>query len=151
MAHRYAVWIGAALLAVAGGWGLRANAGAGDKAPPKSLDKATVMKRKLIQAQKFLEGLALHDFEKIGSAAAELAELRKEASWMVIKTRDYEMFSVEFSRQIEAAAKAAKAKNIDAAALAYMDMTMTCVKCHKYVRETGIAAAPLPAAPAVGR
>ena len=33
-------------------------------------------------------------------------------------------------------AKNAKAKNLDGAALDYMDLTMTCVKCHKYVRET---------------
>jgi hypothetical protein len=109
------------------------------KAPPKSDPKATLMQRKLQQSQKLLEGLALSDFDKIAAATAELAQIRKEAAWMVLKTPDYETFSMEFSRQIDAAAKAAKAKNIDAAVLAYMDMTLTCVKCHKHVREAGIA------------
>ena len=27
-------------------------------------------------------------------------------------------------------------ENLDACALSYVDMTLTCVKCHKYVRET---------------
>jgi hypothetical protein len=101
--------------------------------------KVVVMQKKLVQAQKLLEGLALADFAKIGSAADELAELRKQSAWMVLKTRDYELFSIEFSRQIDAAKRAAKNKNTDAAALAYVDMTLTCVKCHKHVRDEGIA------------
>lgn len=110
------------------------------KAPPKKVEsKSDIMKKKLIQSQKLLEGLALQDFDKIGSAADELALLRKEAAWMIIKSKEYEIFSWDFSRQIEAAKRAAKAKNVDAAALAYVDMTLTCVKCHKYVREEGIA------------
>jgi hypothetical protein len=96
------------------------------------------MQKKLVQAQKLLEGLAIEDFDKMSAAANELAELRKQAAWMVIKTPDYEMFSVEFLRRIEAAQKAAKDKNGDAAALAYVDMTLTCVKCHKYVRDEKI-------------
>ena len=110
-----------------------------DKEVPPKHPKAMVMQKKLGQSQKLLEGLAIGDFEKMTAAANELAELRKQAAWMVLKTRDYELFSDEFLRRIEAAQKAAKAKNIDAAALAYVDMTLTCVKCHKYVREEKIA------------
>lgn len=116
----------------------------GDKAPPKKTDtKHDIMKKKLAQAQKLLEGLALQDFAKIEAAADELAMLRKEAAWMMIKSKEYEVLSWDFSRQIEATKKAAKAKNVDAAALAYVDMTLTCVKCHKHVREEGIAMQPM--------
>ena len=31
--------------------------------------------------------------------------------------------------------KSAKDKNLDGAALTYVELTRTCVKCHKYVRE----------------
>jgi hypothetical protein len=31
--------------------------------------------------------------------------------------------------------KMAKDKNLDGAALAYVQLTMSCVNCHKYVRE----------------
>jgi hypothetical protein len=113
--------------------------------PPKEKEvesknpKVMVMQKKLSQSQKLLEGLAIQDFDKMTAAANELAELRKQAAWMVLKTREYEMYSDEFLRRIEAAQQAAKAKNIDAAALAYVDMTLTCVKCHKYVRDQRIA------------
>lgn len=120
------------------------------KAPPKTI-KTSVMQRKLLQSQKLLEGLALADFAKITAACNELTEIRKEAAWMVLKTPDYDIFSMDFSRQIDAAARAAKAKNIDAAVLAYMDMTLTCVKCHKHVREAGIAIQPIHRSDSIGR
>ena len=92
------------------------------KSPQKVEARSTIMKKKLAEAQKLLEGLAIQDFNKISAAADELAILRKEAAWMIVKSKEYEMFSLDFSRQIDAAKRAAKAKNVDAAALAYVDM-----------------------------
>ncbi len=107
--------------------------------PPK---KPTVMQRKLSHAQNVLAGLALNDFEKISSGADELTLCAKEASWQVLKTPKYELYSNDFLRSLESMKAAAKKKNVDAAALAYVDMTLTCVKCHQYVREEGIGSAP---------
>ena len=47
--------------------------------------------------------------------------------------------SVEFRRTADAITAAAKKKNLDGAALAYVDMTMKCVNCHKYVRGVRIS------------
>jgi hypothetical protein len=55
---------------------------------------------------------------------------------VVIRTPQYELFSNQFRKTAESLVKNAKAKNLDGAALDYFDLTMTCVKCHKYVRET---------------
>jgi len=107
------------------------------KAPAKDEEQAALMKKKLSQAQKFLEGLAQQDFDKIKSAADELASLRRQAAWSINRSPEYDVFSNDFQRNIDAAQQAASNKNIDAAALAYIEMTMTCVKCHKYVREQG--------------
>jgi hypothetical protein len=41
----------------------------------------------------------------------------------------------------ESVAQAAKNKNIEGATLAYMDMTMVCVRCHKHVREIRVTRA----------
>ncbi len=105
------------------------------KAPPKNEERVAIMKKKLTQAQKLLEGLALQDFDKLRSAANELASLRLQVAWMDEKTAEYERFSLDFQRNLESAQRAATEKNIDAAALAYIEMTMTCVKCHKHVKE----------------
>jgi len=113
------------------------------KKTPAENSKSSIMQRKLLQAQKLLEGLVQSDFSKMQAAADELAILRQKAEWMALKTRDYELFTSDFQRNIEAMQKAAKNKNLDAATLAYVDMTFTCVRCHKYVREEGTARIPV--------
>lgn len=116
--------------------------------PPK---KPTVMQRKLVFAQKILEGLAKEDYEKIGTNADGLIECVKEVTWKLNDTEKYVLYSNDFLRRVENLKKAAKTKNIDGAALAYVDMTLTCVKCHQYLRDEGIASAPdlTPVAPKV--
>lgn len=94
-----------------------------------------LMKRKLEAAQKVLEGVTMNDFKLISQNADELIMISKEAEWKVMKSPEYEVFSNDFRRTCDTLVKNAKEKNSDAAALAYVEMTMCCVKCHKYVRE----------------
>jgi hypothetical protein len=94
-----------------------------------------LMHRKLNNAQKVLEGVAMKDFNKINAGAEELIAISKEAEWKVLKTPRYELLSEDFRRNAEALVQNAKDKNLDAAALSYVDMTLACVKCHKHVRE----------------
>jgi hypothetical protein len=98
-----------------------------------------LMKRKLENAQKVLEGVALNDFDKIGKHADELIAVSKATDWKVLKTAQYELYSNEFRRNAENLGQQAKAKSTDGAALAYVELTLTCVKCHKHVREVRMA------------
>jgi hypothetical protein len=106
---------------------------AGRASEPESLQ--VLMHRKLNNTQKVLEGIAMKDFDKINAGAEELIAISKEAEWKVLKTPRYELLSDDFRRNAEALMQNAKDKNIDAAALSYVDMTLACVKCHKHVRE----------------
>jgi hypothetical protein len=94
-----------------------------------------LMQRKLKHSQKVLEGLALKDFDLIANHAEELVLVSKTAEWKVVKTPKYELYSNEFRRNAEEMIQKAKEKNLDGATLAYVDMTLNCVKCHKYVRD----------------
>lgn len=105
-------------------------------------DKNTVqalMKKKLENSQKVLEGLATNDFGAISKHAQDLIRISKSTDWKVIKTPQYELFSNEFRRNADSLVQNAKAKNLDGASLAYVEMTLTCVRCHKYVREVRMA------------
>ena len=110
--------------------------GHGDE-PKKEPNKkvAQLMHRKLEGAQKVLEGISVSDFDKISKNADELIQVSKEAEWKVLKTEKYELYSNEFRRHADTLIKNAKEKNLDAAALTYVELTLTCVRCHKYVRE----------------
>jgi cytochrome c556 len=58
-----------------------------------------------------------------------------DEEWMVLQTPEYRERSNEFRRSVNAITEAARSKNLDAATLAYVDATMKCVACHKYVRK----------------
>ena len=104
--------------------------------PPKEpANVSDLMKKKLKHAQKVLEGVAVKDFDLITKNAEELILISNEAEWKVLKTPRYEIYSNDFRRNAEALIKNAKDQNLDAAALSYVDLTLTCVKCHKHVRE----------------
>ena len=66
--------------------------------------------------------------------AQRLSAMSQEAPWQVFENPDYAQHSASFRREADALARAAKKKNIDAATLAYMRLTMNCVDCHKFVR-----------------
>jgi cytochrome c556 len=94
-----------------------------------------LMQRKLKHAQKVLEGLAIDDFDKIADNGNELLTISKLAEWKAVKTPRYATYSDEFREAVEKLIKNAKDKNLDGATLAYLEMTSSCVKCHKHVRE----------------
>jgi hypothetical protein len=106
-----------------------------------------VMVDKLRHGKLLLEAIALSNFAKIQHEAEELIQLSKTAEWMVHKTPRYEMHSNEFRRAAEVMIQKAKQKNIDGVALAYVELVLSCVKCHQHTRELRDARLPMPVDP----
>jgi len=133
-ARRAVVAVAAVALALAG------VGRADDKPKDEKTDekKLTVMQRKLKFSQMVLEGLATNNFDKIGKGGDGLIECVQHATWKINETEKYVLYSNDFLRRAEGLKKAAKEKNVDAAALAYVDTTLTCVKCHQYLREPAV-------------
>ncbi len=104
----------------------------------------SLMAAKLAHAQAILEGIALEDFDQIAKNAQHLNRISQEADWLVRRTVDYKVFSTEFRRITQDMVKDAAHKNIHAVTLDYMQMTMTCVKCHSYMRHEGLAQGRIP-------
>jgi cytochrome c556 len=98
-------------------------------------DLAAFMKVKLRHAEKVLEGLATEDYESIVKNSQAISLLSQDEMWAVLQTPEYRERSQEFRRSVDAITEAARGKNLDAAALSYVDVTMKCVSCHKYVRK----------------
>lgn len=103
----------------------------------KPNDVALFMRAKLGHAQHVMEGLALADYDLIERGAHDLALASQASSWQVLQTEDYARQSREFRRACESLRSAAKDKNLDGAALAWMEVTLKCIQCHKYVRDVG--------------
>jgi hypothetical protein len=101
------------------------------------------MRRKLELAKNALEGLAVEDFALIAKNARGMRELSEDARWRVSPNINYLRLSAEFEDLTNELATKAKAQNLDGVTLAYVKLTMNCVKCHKLVRdERLIALAP---------
>ena len=118
----------------------------------KKREPDPLMVAKLKEAQSLLEGLALNDPAKVQKSAEELLRISQQAQFRkALNTAKYDLYANGFQRSAETVIEKAKAKNIDGATLAYVEMTMTCVRCHQYTREEGIGLTPPPGGDGIGR
>lgn len=120
------------LMAVAAG---AVIVGVAADAPPEPDRVAVFMRAKLGHADRVLEGLAVADYAMIERAAQELSLASLDSNWQVLQTEDYVRQSAEFRRACDSLKRAAQEKNLDGATLAWVDVTLKCVQCHKYVRD----------------
>ena len=97
------------------------------------------MRDKLELSQRVLEGITTEDFDLVVAKGTKLSAMTKEADWRAFENPKYDEESANFRRHVDALVKAAKRKDSDAATLAYVRMTMSCVDCHKLVRGKFVA------------
>ena len=94
---------------------------------------------KLEYSKLVLEGLTMENYATIIKNAKALKTLSEAAEWEVPtipNAGEYIVFTSEFQRLADELARKAADKNMDGATLAYLRLTMNCVNCHKYVRQT---------------
>lgn len=131
--HRYTVGVGVGILAIACcwvGWGATQEKRVGQD----RLDG--FMQLKLDHAKGILEGLSNEDFDAIKQNAQALTTLSLESSWNAYTTPEYLALSTDFRRAVRMMTEAAHEKNLDRAALAYVNTTVQCIECHRYMRQT---------------
>ena len=92
------------------------------------------MRVKLSYSQKVLEGLTTEDFDLIAKNSQAMSLLSQATNWQMLTTAEYLQQSQDFRHTADALTEAAMKKNLDGAALAFVELTMKCINCHKYVR-----------------
>jgi len=142
---RRIAWVGVVIVAAVAAGG--AVMGSGPKkdgpAPDKKADakqpdpttQQLLMRDKLTHAKDALDGLTVEDYGKVANSARMLRMISRAASWYVLDSEEYTRHSKNFQEQAADLERHARAKNLDAASLDYMRISMTCIQCHKYVRE----------------
>lgn len=96
-----------------------------------------IMQRKLDYAKALLEALAKEELDKVSRNAQALSLLSLESAWNTIVTEEYLKQSNAFRNSLNSMREASKEGNVDRAALGYVDMTIRCIDCHKYLRSKG--------------
>ncbi len=97
-------------------------------------NESAFMKRKLADAQAIVTGLATEDFARISKGAQDLMLVSHEADWNVVQTAPYIEMSRDFRSSAQRLRDYGNEKNLDGATLAYFEVTLNCVRCHKYIR-----------------
>jgi len=94
------------------------------------------MRQKVAYSQQVLVGITLEDYRLIANNAEKLVELSNKTNWYSRQMPEYELFLNEFRRNAQQLKEAGQQKNLDAASLAYVQMTLSCVSCHKFIRKS---------------
>lgn len=136
---------GALLLLLLIGWaaGLPGRAAGQDEPadkPVQSADKderptSFWMQKKLEYTQHILSGLALEDFDQIERSAQAMQRLGKLEAF--VRRHDTDAYRTQlrvFQFANEELIRLSADKNIDGAALAFTQLTLSCVNCHKQLR-----------------
>ena len=116
----------AALLALAA---LAASAQEGPRNATKD-----AMRFKLHFAQGVLEGITTENFSLLATNAQKLKALSQSGDWKLRSTPEYQRLTSDFERATASLERSARNRNVDAATVAYFQLTTTCVTCHKYLR-----------------
>jgi cytochrome c556 len=94
------------------------------------------MRQKVAYSQQVLVGITLEDYRLIANNAEKLVELSNKTNWYSRQVPEYDLFLNEFRRNAQQLAAAGQQKNLDAASLAYVQMTLSCVSCHQFIRNS---------------
>jgi hypothetical protein len=94
-----------------------------------------LMRQKLEHAQKLLEALSIGDFDRMISNSKELHRISLEARWSQPHSPAYAAYGDDFRAALDRIVIAAEKQNIDGASLNYVQVVLTCIQCHKVVRE----------------
>lgn len=104
---------------------------------PQPPTRLALMRQKLEFSKLALEGLTVENYDLIARNAKALRKLSAAAEWEVPtipNATEYVAFTGEFQRLCDELADRAREKNLDGATLSYLKLTISCVNCHKYVR-----------------
>jgi hypothetical protein len=94
----------------------------------------SLMQQKLGHANKILAAIATEDFDAIRQNAEALLRIARLKEFDRATPRDYRAQLLIFDFASGELLRFGKEKNLDGAALAYTQLTLSCVNCHKHLR-----------------
>lgn len=94
------------------------------------------MEQKLRLSKELLTGLANGDFDAIGKNAQIMRGLNRVEKFVRRGPEGYRDYLRQFNMANEALIDAAGTENLEGATLAFNQLTISCVNCHKHLRET---------------
>ena len=105
------------------------------KPPTHATSNQLLMRDKLAQMNRVLEGIALGDFDQVEKSAKILGMISKATSWHIVdQTARYKRLSKNFQEQAADLERHAQEKDEEATTLDLVRMNITCTGCHQHMR-----------------
>lgn len=104
----------------------------------RSADKSNqlLMRDKLVQVNRVLEGITLDKYEQVEDAAKTLKAVSTATGWHIVdQSPQYKRLAINFQEQATDLERHAKEKNAEAATLDLVRMNITCTQCHQHMRD----------------
>jgi len=98
--------------------------------------KEELMRVKKSYAHRLLDAVVLQDYPTIREEAFRLKAVAETEDWNISTDEVYVRNTDAFIRAADSLMKAADTKNAEGTALAYMDLTLQCVQCHRHMKES---------------
>jgi cytochrome c556 len=105
----------------------------------QTLATGRVMREKLTHSQRTLEAIVTSNFALLEQESNALSRATESAGWFVLNSPEYRRHSEAFLRATRDLVEAAKQRDLDAAAMHYLSLTMSCYQCHRYLKNSRIA------------
>ena len=93
-----------------------------------------LMNEKLQHAQDLLEAMILDDYEAVERLSNELIRVSEDSQWSPSQDPGYLRRARDFRETATTLIEQARAGHADGIALAYMEITLTCIQCHRHLR-----------------
>jgi hypothetical protein len=103
--------------------------------PQERGSKAGIMRMKLEPAKSILEGIAMGDYQSVRKSTEQIRLLTLDEKWMYVQTEKYREHTKNFERSLNLLKRMCDEKDMDGVTLAYMQVTMRCVECHRTLRD----------------
>ena len=107
---------------------------------PQERDLTRVMRDKLDHAQQILAAVVTSDWAALERQSRDLLRVAENPVWVAaFKTPLYARQSEAFLRATQDLLDAAQRHDLEAAPIAYVSLTLTCVQCHRYTARARVA------------
>jgi hypothetical protein len=93
------------------------------------------MEKKLLYSQDILRGLASGELEDVADKAEQMRLLSKVEGWIRNRKPGYKAQFQAFEFANAEILRNAKAGNLEGATIAFQQLTISCVSCHKMLRD----------------
>lgn len=100
----------------------------------KRIERRDAMRAKLMYSQNVVEGLSTKNFKLVAEAAKEIEQIMRGDAWQPKDSPEYERLNGELRMAADRLQTSANKGDLEASALRYFDLTLSCIDCHEYLR-----------------